>query len=275
MPTESACSSRPRSPICERKSTGRTPPSPITPRRAGTCSTGRSASTSTVPSPTSPTPIRGSLTSVLGFSRLLQRDIGAPLTEHQRTSVHHIHEAGAHLLRIVNDLSDLTQLEATAVEARDEIVDVAAVVREVAASGATVLTRDPAAIIVETPPPLPPVRGNSGRLTQLLLALMQSPARIPGGPVELSTRADNESVTVIVTHHGTSLSAQDLPSLFDPFAPIDATSTLQDDGRRLRLALARALATAIGGSIEVDGQSGGGLTFTLRMPVAADLSAVA
>jgi signal transduction histidine kinase len=219
--------------------------------------------------------IRGSLTSVLGFSKLLLRDGPEPLLEGQRTSIQHIHEAGAHLLRVVNDLSDLTQVEAGTVELRDEIVDVAAVLREVATTGATELARDPGAITVVAPSALPPVRGNTRRLVQLLLTLMQPPARYADGPVEISARADDESVTLIVTHPGASLSAQDLPALFDPFSPIDATSTLQDDGRRLRLALARALATTIGGSIELDGLASTGTTFIVRVPVAADVSAAA
>jgi signal transduction histidine kinase len=221
--------------------------------------------------------IRGSLTSVLGFSKLLLRDGDRPLTEDQRTSAQHIHEAGAHLLRVVNDLSDLTQVEAGTVELRDEIVDVTAVLREVATAGPAVLARDdPATITVVAPPDLPPVRGNTRRLVQLLLTLMQSWARHHGdGPVEVTARADGEAVTFVVTHHGASLPAQDLPGLFDPFSPIDATSTLQDDGRRLRLALARALATSIGGSIEVDGEASAGTTFTVRVPVAADVSAAA
>jgi signal transduction histidine kinase len=218
--------------------------------------------------------IRGSLTSVLGFSTLLLRDVDRPLTEDQRTSAQHIHEAGAHLLRVVTDLSDLTQVEAGTAELRDEIVDVTAVLREVAATGPAALARDAGAVTVVAPPDLPPVRGNSRRLVQLLLTLMQLPARHhDDGPVELSARADDESVTLIVTHHGIGLSAEDLPALFDPFSPIDATSTLQDDGRRLRLALARALATTIGGSIEVDGEASAGTTFTVRVPVAADVSA--
>jgi signal transduction histidine kinase len=220
--------------------------------------------------------IRGSLTSVLGFSKLLLRDDDRPLTEDQRASAQHIHEAGAHLLRVVNDLSDLTQVEAGMVELRDELVDMTSVLRVVATTGPAVLARDPATITVVAPPDLPPVRGNTRRLVQLLLTLMQSSARHHAdGPVDVSARADDEAVTLVVTHHGASLSAQDLPALFDPFSPIDATSTLQDDGRRLRLALARALATTIGGSIEVDGEASAGTTFTVRVPVAADVSATA
>jgi signal transduction histidine kinase len=214
--------------------------------------------------------IRGSLTNILGFSKLLLRDGDGSLTESQRANAQHVHEAGAHLLRVVNDLSDLTQLEMGAVELRDEVVDVPAVVRELAASAPGAL-----AIDAEGLADLPPIRGNTRRLTQLLLTLMQPPTRHDVGLVEMSASADATSVTFVVTHPESSLPLHDIASLFDPFAPIDATSTPQDDGRRLRLALARALSQTIGGSIEVDGDAGRGTTFIVRIPVAPDLSAVA
>jgi signal transduction histidine kinase len=219
--------------------------------------------------------IRGSLTNILGFSKLLLRDGDGSLSESQRANAQHVHEAGAHLLRVVNDLSDLTQLEMGTVELRDEVVDVPAVVRELRAAGSAAPAIDPEAVTVSVPPDLPPVRGSTRRLTQLLLTLMQPPTRHDGGPVEISASADDASVVFAVTHPESSLPLQDIASLFDPFAPVDATSTPQDDGRRLRLALARALAHAIGGSIEVDGEAGRGTRFTVRIPVAPDMSAVA
>lgn len=219
--------------------------------------------------------IRSSLTNVLGFSKLLMRGDDGPLNETQRTNVLNIHEAGNHLLRVVNDLSDLTQVEAGTMDLRDEIVDAAAVLREAAATSASMLARDPEAIALDCPPVLPPVRGNKRRLIQILLTLMQPPTPDADGPIRLSARADEESLALIVAHRGAPIPVQDLPTLFDPFSPIDATSTLQDDGGRLRLALARALAATIGGHLAVDSLEETGTTFTVTVPVAPDVQAVA
>lgn len=219
--------------------------------------------------------IRGSLTSILGFSRLLLRAGDGPLNEAQRASAINIHEAGNRLLRVVNDLSDLTQVEAGTVELRDEIVDVAAVFREVAATAASALGRDPETIAVESPGELPAVRGNKRRLVQLLLSLMHSPTLDGDGSTELAARADEDSLSLTVTHRGAAIPCQEVATLFDPFSPIEATEMLQDDGRRLRLGLARALATTIGGHLTVETLEDTGTVFTVTVPVVADVSAVA
>jgi len=220
--------------------------------------------------------IRSSLTNVLGFSKLLLRASDGPLTEGQRSSVLHIHEAGEHLLGIVNDLSELTQVEAGTLELHaDEIVDVAAVLREVAATSASAQARDPEAILVDCPLALPPAKGNEHRLVQILLALAQPLTPASDGPIRLSARADERSVTLVVAHRGVMIPGQDLPALLDPFLPIDAMSSLQDDGGRLRLALAKALATTTGGHLAVDSREAVGTIFTVTLPVLADVPAVA
>jgi signal transduction histidine kinase len=218
--------------------------------------------------------IRSSLTNVLGFAKLLLRSSDGPLNDDQRISALNIQAAGQHLLRVVNDLSDLTRAEAGTIEVRDEIVDVAAMLREVATAGASALARSPDAITVACPPELPPVRGDQRRLTQILLALVQPPLADSEGPTELSGRVEDESVTLIVTHPGASMPAQELPTLCDPFSPADVTSTLQDNGGRLRLALAKALAASIGAHLAVEAWETG-TSFRITLPVAADVVAVA
>jgi K+-sensing histidine kinase KdpD len=176
---------------------------------------------------------------------------------------------------VVNDLSDLTQVEAGTVELRDEIVDVAAVFREVAATAASALARDPETIAVESPGELPAVRGNKRRLVQLLLSLMHSPTPDGDGSTELAARADEDSLSLVVTHRGAAIPCQEMATLFDTFSPIEATEMLQDDGRRLRLGLARALATTLGGQLTVETLEDTGTVFTVTVPVVADVSAVA
>ena len=64
-----------------------------------------------------------------------------------------------------------------------------------------------------------------------------------------------------------------MPALFDPFPPIDSTSAVQDDGRRLRYALAKAVLATIGGDLAVDARAGSGTIFTVTLPVHAPLVA--
>jgi signal transduction histidine kinase len=133
----------------------------------------------------------------------------------------------------------------------------------------------PEAMLVDCPPVLPPVKGSERRLTEVLLTLLQPPAPEADGEIEVSARSDEERVTLVVTHRGALIPTEDLPALLDPFSPIDSTSAVQDDGRRLRLALAKAVVTTMGGQLTVDAQEGRGATFTVTMPVLVDVAAVA
>jgi signal transduction histidine kinase len=219
--------------------------------------------------------IRSSLTNVLGFAKLLLRGDDGPLGLAQRTSVLSIEQAGTHLLGVVNDLADLTQAEARGVEVRDEMADVETALREVAAAAARALDRDPASIAVTCAPELPPVRASERRLVQILLPLAQPPVPEGEGASDLSARAEGQCVVVTVRHRAAGLPPQELPALFDPFSPVDVASTVQDDGRRLRLALARALTAALGGQVAVAAQNDGSTVFTVRLPAAAGVVALA
>ena len=161
-------------------------------------------------------------------------------------------------------------------EARDESVDVTAVLQAIGASGGSAIGRDQAVVTIADPPVLPPMKGSERSLIRMLLALMHAPTPDDtDGAVEVSAQADDESITIIVSHRRASIAAGDLPALFDPFAPIDASGTLQDDGGRVRLALARALAATLGGNIVVDSAEDTGTVFTVTLPAMADVPAVA
>jgi signal transduction histidine kinase len=210
--------------------------------------------------------VRGSLTNVLGFSRLLLREVEGPLNETQKSGLLTIYEAGHQLLNFVNDLVDLARVDAKTLELREETIDVPTLVREVAATGADLLHRKPAEIAVECPATLPSIRGDRKRLKQILLTLMQQPR--PNGAIAIDARADGGSIAIRLAHPETALPPETLAGLFDPLTLLDPAFPVDDDGGRLRLSLARSLATLSGGALTVEGGEGAGTTFTLRLPAA-------
>ena len=148
----------------------------------------------------------------------------------------------------------------------------AAVVREAVPVSSAALDED-VEIVVDCPPALPGVRGNSRRLGQVVHTLLRPPSADPAGAIEVTARADEQWVTLAVRHRDAVIPAQDVPALFDPFSPIDSTSAVQDDGRRLRYALAKAVLATIGGDLAVDARAGSGTIFTVTLPVHAPLVA--
>jgi signal transduction histidine kinase len=214
--------------------------------------------------------IRSSLTNVLGFSKLLLRGSEGPLTDAQRADALNIHFAGKHLLAVVNDLVELTQLENDTLKLKEDLVDVGAVLAETAAA-AVLPGRSASDVVVDCPPTLPPVKTDRGRLAQILETLVEQAPE--GVPLTLRARGGEDAVELVVTWPR-PLAAKSLDELCEPFPATNVVSPLQDGGRRLRLAVVRRLALASGGTLGVD-HAAGATTFTLTLPAAIGALTVA
>ena len=214
--------------------------------------------------------IRSSLTNVLGFSKLLLRGTEGPLTDAQRADALNIHFAGKHLLTVVNDLVELTQLENDTLKLKEDLVDVGAVLAETAAA-AVLPGRSASDVVVDCPPTLPPVKTDRGRLAQILETLVEQAPE--GVPLTLRARGNEDAVEMVVTWPRPS-AAKSLDELCEPFPATNVVSPLQDGGRRLRLAVVRRLALAGGGTLSVD-HAAAATTFTLTLPAAIGALTVA
>jgi signal transduction histidine kinase len=208
---------------------------------------------------------RAALTPVLGFSRLLLRESDGPLAEGQRGAAAGIHQAGARLLAMTDDLVDLARVEARALPLAQDLVDVGDLLPAVAAAGAERLGGKPDDVVVECAADLPPVRADRRRLEQILLTLVLEPPQ--NGAVALRAHGEGDAVAIVAAHPETTIPDETLGSLFEPFASLDPGAT-DDGGRRLRLALARSLAGLAGGSLTVESSAEAGTRFTLRLPAA-------
>lgn len=199
--------------------------------------------------------VRRALNAVLGYSRLPMYDAES---RHQQDDVRALEVAGERLLVFVNDLHDLSRVETKALVLEPEAVDVESALRQAALDAAERLQRKLSDFLVAAEPGLPPVRADRTRLTQILAALVQY-----GGPAKtvLSARPAGEFVALGVSHP--DLTVADGARLFDPLA-----ANGEDGATRVRLALARALATLSGGELTVTAGEVTGTVFTLTLPAA-------
>jgi signal transduction histidine kinase len=212
--------------------------------------------------------LRTPLNAVLGFAQLLALD---ELSDSQRHSVEQILAGGRHLLELVEELLDLSRLGADALEVSssrleigDEIAQAVALCRPLAADKSLSLG-------VEAGPEPVWALADRRRLGQILLNLISNAINYnrPGGSVTLRIGADREdSVRVEVSDTGIGMTQAQLARLFVPFERLDAPRH-GIEGNGLGLALSRALADAMGGTIEVVSTPGSGSTFTLVLPPAA------
>ena len=199
--------------------------------------------------------VRRALNAVLGYSRLPQYDAES---RHPQDDVRALEVAGERLLVFVNDLHDLSGAEANALVLEPEALDVESALRQAARDAAERLQRELSDFLVAAEPGLPLVRADRTRLAQILAALVQY-----GEPAKtvLTARPAGKFVALGVSHP--DLTVADGARLFDPLA-----ANGEDGATRVRLALARALATLSGGELTVTAGEVTGAVFTLTLPAA-------
>jgi signal transduction histidine kinase/CheY-like chemotaxis protein/CHASE3 domain sensor protein len=215
--------------------------------------------------------LRTPLNSILGFSELLRDDDAGRFdatTGHR--FLEQIHASGQHLLDLINDILDLSKVEAGQMELHAERVDLAESV------GNVLSTVEPLAksknITLET---------SSGhglhlvadpiKLKQMLLNLVSNAIKFTpnGGHVEIQTRQIDSWIEIAVTDTGIGIAGSDLERLFTEFQQLDAGHGRRQEGTGLGLALTRRFAELHGGEVRVESAPAKGSTFTLRLPVAA------
>lgn len=199
--------------------------------------------------------VRRALNAVPGYSLLPLPDAES---RHQQDDARAIEVAGERLLVFVNDLHDLSRAEAKALVLEPEAVDVESALRQAAREGAERPQRKLSDFLVAAEPGLPLVLADRARLAQILDALVQC-----GGAAEtvLSARPAGKFVALGVAHP--DLTVADGARLFDPLA-----ANGEDGATRVRLALARSLATLSGGELTVTAGEVTGAVFTLTLPAA-------
>jgi signal transduction histidine kinase len=212
--------------------------------------------------------MRTPLTSILGFCQLLGSEQFGPLNERQRRYVQHIHTGGAHLLNLINDLLDVSRVQAgelrlvfEAVEP-GEVVDV--VIQQMAEEA-----RGRGLELVRGPQTAATAVGDRGRLLQVLLNLVANAIKFTPAPgrVEISSIRTGRFVRFDVVDTGIGLSPADQELVFGEFYQVVDPEGRHLEGTGLGLALSRELARAMSGDVEVHSELGKGSTFSVHVPV--------
>jgi signal transduction histidine kinase len=212
--------------------------------------------------------LRTPLNAILGFAQLLEMD---DLRSTQRESVTHILEAGRHLLDLINEVLDITRIEAGRLALALEPVGVPALVEEtlplvapLAAARAVRLNGGPGQVAAID------VLADRQRLRQVLINLLSNSVKYnrPGGAVTITARPVAGRVRLEVSDTGVGIPADRLAQLFTPFERLAAGQS-EVEGTGLGLALSRRLIEAMGGAIGVESTVGVGSTFWVELPAAA------
>jgi len=213
--------------------------------------------------------LRTPLNAVLGFSQLLltQADTLAPQSVER---IGHIRRAGEHLLALVDEVLEINQAESGQLRLDTRPVAVAALMQEVLALQQPAAQRQDVALRFE-PETGPLALADARRVREVLNNLVSNAIKynVPGGWVQLRTGADAQQVWVAVSDGGIGMTAAQLEHLFEPFNRLGA-ERLHIPGHGLGLSIARSLAQAMGGTLEISSEPGTGTCCTLRLPRAAE-----
>ncbi|WP_448593340.1 response regulator [Thermoflexus hugenholtzii] len=218
--------------------------------------------------------LRTPLNSIIGFSRVILKGIDGPLTEAQRQDLTAIYNAGQHLLGLINDILDLSKIEAGRMELQFAEVDMREIIRGVM-STAVGLTRDkPIELHQEVPEDLPPVWADAQRARQVLLNLVSNAAKFTDqGFIAVRAWADESFVTIAVQDTGIGIPKEKQEEIFQEFTQVESGTTRRYGGTGLGLAISRRLVELMGGRIWVESEVGKGSTFFFTLPRARPLLA--
>ncbi len=222
--------------------------------------------------------IRTPMTAVLGFADLIEDDALSP--ERRREHVRTIRRNGEHLLGIINDILDLSKIEAERLVLESVPCSVQGLVAEVAALMRVRGAGKGVTVDVEYAYPLPSmIRTDPLRLRQVLVNLVGNAIKFTeAGGVRIVVRSrgvadEQPHVDIEVIDTGIGMSEQEIERIFTPFAQADASTTRRFGGTGLGLAISKRIAELMGGSVTVRSVPGEGSTFVLRLPT-GDLTGV-
>jgi len=206
--------------------------------------------------------LRTPLNAILGFTQILQLD---GLDEDQQEGLFHISRAGRHLLQVVNEVIDISRIEANELSLSVESISLPEVVDEVISitspearkSGITVAHPAESDIFV---------RADRQRLRQVLLNLVSNAVKYnrPGGRVDVSVHLEPGDVVIDVRDTGPGIEPEALPRLFTPFDRLGAEQT-KVEGTGVGLAISQRMTTAMGGRLDVASEVGVGSTFSVHL----------
>jgi signal transduction histidine kinase/CheY-like chemotaxis protein len=218
--------------------------------------------------------LRTPLSAILGFSELMRLE---PRADEKLTVpadwVDHIHRGGEHLLSLINDVLDLSKVEAGRLELRPETFDLATAVAESLAGLRPLAERKRIGLIADVPPL--DLTADRGRFRQVLYNLLSNAIKYTpdGGTVRVDASGDHREIRVAVTDNGIGIRPEDHAAVFEEFRQV-GDPTERQPGTGLGLALTRRLVEAHGGRVELTSARGKGSRFTTVLPATATAATV-
>lgn len=213
---------------------------------------------------------RTPLNAILGYTHMLLNNVSGAVTDPQRKSLGRIDSNARHLLALINDILDITRIEAGRMPLNIARFGVPELVTEVMAELEPIIRRSSVPVVPRVRGRLPPLRSDRQKIKQIVLNLLSNALKFTtAGSVTISAWYDHRSEYIAIAVHdtGVGIAPEDQARVFEDFRQLDSSPARGYGGTGLGLSICRRLANMLGGSIELQSEVGAGSTFTLRLPV--------
>ncbi len=211
--------------------------------------------------------LRTPLNAVIGITEMLAEDAEDAGQKSFIEPLGRISRAGKHLLELINEVLDLSKIEAGKLELHDEDVDVEILVRDLASAAQPLAAKNNNQLVIDCPMAIGKILADSMRLRQILLNLLSNACKFTDkGTVTLTVARDGDRIKFAVADTGIGMTPDQMARLFQEFTQADSSTTRKYGGTGLGLAITDRLCAMMGGSIGVDSVPRAGTTFTVVLP---------
>ena len=214
--------------------------------------------------------LRTPLNAVIGYSALLLDSIAGELSEGQRDYVSRSRTAAQHLLSLINDILDLSRIEAGKMPVNLESVSLPELVDEVAQQIEPMIASKSLTFTRSVDLDQPHAETDKTKVKQILLNLLSNAVKFTNrGLVHLAASRDGDAMVLRVSDTGVGIRADEIDAIWEDFRQLDQSRTRSYGGTGLGLSITRRLTQQLGGTIAVESRFGEGTTFTVKLPVTA------
>jgi PAS domain S-box-containing protein len=212
---------------------------------------------------------RTPLNAILGYTHMLLAGVNGALNPSQKRSLGRVDSNSKHLLAIINEILDITRIEAGRMPIHPSEFKLGALVGEVMSELEPIIARSQLEIVSDLDPHVPAIFSDRQKIKQIVLNLLSNAIKFTHkGAVTIKARYDHDTrlVSIAVRDTGIGIDAKDHDRVFEDFQQVDTSTTRQYMGTGLGLSICRRLAAMLGGRITLESELGSGSTFTLQVP---------
>jgi signal transduction histidine kinase len=213
--------------------------------------------------------LRTPLNSIIGFTGIMLQSLAGPLNPEQEKQLNMVYDSAKHLLALINDVLDISKIEAGQLEVASELFDIRQAIEKVVRTVTPLAEKKGLALLTRVAPEVGQIVSDRRRVEQILINLLNNAVKFTEqGEVRIACQVDDGWLVTRVVDTGIGIKPEDIGKLFKPFRQIETGLTRRYEGTGLGLSICRRLVEMLGGEIWAESEGEGkGSVFGFTLPV--------